>query len=474
MPSLLPLLLLSSLKVYFGLLHAHTWYSDGSGTPDAAFARAKEKGAHFFAVTPHNHEAAESGAKERMDGLLVATRHELYDSSGELTFERVWKENGASKRKRYSGQRSVIRAATERTDATFVAFYGQEFSTISSGNHVNVFDYPSVLTADGGAYRDLYEILAASGEAYVVQLNHPDVHADLFYSGSDPETKQKMFNDYGFDDYKQDFAQLVAAAGRFVVLCEMLSGPAMKKKRIADFRYRHHEDDYYFYLVQGFHLSPSVGHDNHYETFGDATDARMGVWAETLTRAKLLEAMRANRTFATEDESLAIQLEINGQPMGSVLTLEADAPLDVRITVQDSNEAGAEYDVMLVYGDVEPQDRTSLVEWRARDGELEEVSREGNGTISIPGYVASGRAEFYYVRVTQSGNQRAWSAPIWINHARPISSGGFVWSKRSKTKIFHDPDCKVVKTISANNRTTGKPPEGWTQHDCRVVEGDGH
>ncbi len=461
-------------KAYFGLLHAHTWYSDGSGTPDEAYARAKTKGLDFFAVTPHNHAEAESGAKERKDGVLIATRHELYDGASDLTFERRWKDHGESKHQRFTGQKSVIRAANERTDAHFAALYGQEFSTISSGNHVNVLDYPHVLTLSSGDFRPLYQMLAASGVAYVVQLNHPDVHTDLFYSGNDPKTKSQMYNDYGFDEYQQDFALLVAAADPFVMLCELFSGPAMKQQRIAGYHYEDHEDDYYFYLVQGFHISPSAGEDNHYATWGDVTDARMGVYAKKGTAGDLLEAMRANRTFASEDEDLSVMLRINSQEMGSVLTLPADAPLDIRVEISDADEPSADYDVTLVYGDVAAANRTNLVEWRAKDGELEEASRHGNGAVQLTGYLASGRPEFFYARITQNGGQRAFTAPVWINHPRPESGAGYVWSKKSKSKLYHDSTCKVVQMISPANLVTGTPPAGWRKHDCKLVETDGH
>ena len=39
------------LKVYYGLLHAHTRFSDGSGTPAEAYTMAKGAGVQFFAVT---------------------------------------------------------------------------------------------------------------------------------------------------------------------------------------------------------------------------------------------------------------------------------------------------------------------------------------------------------------------------------------------------------------------------------------
>lgn len=46
---------LGSQRVFFGNLHAHTKYSDGSGTPADAFAQARNQGKlDFLAVTEHN------------------------------------------------------------------------------------------------------------------------------------------------------------------------------------------------------------------------------------------------------------------------------------------------------------------------------------------------------------------------------------------------------------------------------------
>ena len=53
---------------YFGNLRAHTSYSGGSGTPNEAYTRAKNH-LDFLAITEHNHEAAELGAKRHVVGV---------------------------------------------------------------------------------------------------------------------------------------------------------------------------------------------------------------------------------------------------------------------------------------------------------------------------------------------------------------------------------------------------------------------
>ena len=92
----------AELKPYFGLLHSHTSYWDGVGTPDEAFDYARNTAKlDFFAVTDHNHAAAPGN-----DGVYLTPQ--LY-------------------------QKTQQAAKSHTKSGTFVALCGQEFSTISSG-----------------------------------------------------------------------------------------------------------------------------------------------------------------------------------------------------------------------------------------------------------------------------------------------------------------------------------------------------
>src|SRR6266568_3388385 len=66
--------------VFFGNLHSHTSYSDGSGTPSQAFTMARDTGKlDFLAITEHNHRQAEQGASpDRADGKLIGKDPSLY------------------------------------------------------------------------------------------------------------------------------------------------------------------------------------------------------------------------------------------------------------------------------------------------------------------------------------------------------------------------------------------------------------
>lgn len=413
----------SPTEVWSGLLHAHTLYSDGSGTPEEAFARADSiAGLDFLAVTPHNHRFAENLARnERRDGVMIASTPELYDAANDVTVTRNWSV-GAQDFTESVTSPSLITAAEDATTDTFVGIYGQEFSSISRGNHVNVLGWDEVLTVDNGEFRNLYDLfdtaVAQGTPIPVLQINHPDVHLDFFYRGSQTAVINKMFNDLGFDDYGEDFADLVAAADQYLVLIEILTGPAFATEALGAVHYDHHENDYYYYLVQGFHISPSVGHDNHFVTWGDATAARMGVFADDLTQDSLFAAMRANRTFASEDSDLSIEFLINNEPMGSVIDVPEGETLNILLRVEDPTEPDTTYIADLIYGDIEQQDRASLAKWVPADGLTESWTFDGDGELLFDQYLATGQPEFFYVRVRQGDDDRTWSAPIWINHPR--------------------------------------------------------
>jgi hypothetical protein len=372
----------------------------------------------------------------------------------------------------------VKKAASDAAANDFLPIYGQEFSSISSGNHVNVLGIDEVITDKNGRFDLLFSRLAAldaqAPNSIILQLNHPDVHADLFYEGQSAKERKKMYNDYGFDDFGENFANLVAAADKFVHLIEVLSGPqATKDTRFDSYRYEDHGNDYCFYLIQGFHISPSVGHDDHYRHWGNKSPARMGVYAESLTKASLFEAIRLNRTFATEDSDLALKFSVNGNPMGSTLTLATDTPLAFRVEVKDGGQADTTYEATLISGTIHPQTRQTLRKYVEKDGKRDTKSANQAGIVSFEGHLVSGEPEFYYVLVEQSDGNRAWSAPVWINHGQGQAVSGFVWTS-GNSSYYHKPGCVAAANIKAANLVQGlTPPSNRQLHDCKFQSGEG-
>jgi hypothetical protein len=451
------------LNLYYGLLHAHTAYSDGSGTPEQAYKKARGAGLDFFAVTPHNHATAESSAGERRDGLVIATRPELYNGTGLLDVGQHF--NGT--RMAEVRARSVIGAAGVTTNTRFTALYGQEFSTISKGNHVNVLGIEEVLSDPNGDFGALLTTLAslrAPGQApAVIQLNHPDVQADLFYGGTNQEKRDEMFDDYGLDDHGPHFRNWVAAMDEHVKLVEVLSGPAMDKREHGSFHYRnHHERDYYVYLTQGLHVSPSVGQDNHYPNWGTATPARMGVYAASRSATDLLQAFRENRTFATEDKNLSVKFWVNDRFMGDRITADMDGTLRLRCEVLDTDEPDAQYTITLVSGTIDPQPAKDVPATRPSNGVVQVFEEVAQGSHEFTSVLLSAPQVFFYITVEQADTDKAWTAPVWVSTGdTPVADLGgaspFCWSRNSS--VYHLSHCNTVRTISPANLVCGGEDE---------------
>jgi hypothetical protein len=311
----------NGMNVYVGNLHSHTSFSDGILTPREAYTMAKGNGLDFMAVTEHNHSAAGGS-----DGIyLTPDRYEeLKKTAQEFT------RNGE-----------------------FVAMYGQEFSTISSGNHMNIFEANEIVRVQNGDFKTLYEKwLPAHPEVPFVQFNHPNVDQDLGLASAQavhPEEQEeaamhptevaapegsKQFNDYGYDDYGRDFQKLARAANPYVQTIEILNGPGTNPKPLPKVD-AYSEKDYLFYLNQGFQLAPVADQDNHYAHWGSLSPARTGVVAAELTKPALYDALRKRHVFATEDNNLFLTLKSGNFWMGDIVPPQANMTLEITATDAD-------------------------------------------------------------------------------------------------------------------------------------------
>lgn len=434
------------LKVYFGNLHAHTSYSDGSGTPAMAFDHARLRGLDFMAVTEHNHAQAESGAGNRRDGLLIATTPTLYSGDAPGT------------------RRSLIDAALDASvDGEFVALYGQEFSTISSGNHVNVFETPVVIPSSGGRYDELAQHLAqhpdSAGLPAIIQFNHPS-------------SEFRWTNEYGRDDFGGD-AAWVREIGRHAALIEIISGPGLSQGvGVAIPRAR--EVDYAHYLNMGFRVAPTANQDNHYYNWGDMTSARTGVIAGELTRSAIIEAIRARHVYASTDENLRVIARVNGKLSGDAIPVpQSGSELDITVEIDDEDEPRAEYRVE-VFSDTGPGgDVASIVEFKDLGS--------GNGTHRVEGIASTGPNQYVFLRIYQSAGadegedakaDSVWTAPVWMDPSVTDDGGGpvpvdtmIVASRRSK--VYHtDATCSGARAIKESNKIFGNEAmDGRTPHE---------
>lgn len=444
-------------RIFFGSLHSHTSYSDGTGTPADAFTRARDVGKmDFIAVTEHNHKDAD-GSGERKDGILIALQPSLYNGSDAA---------------------SLLSAARSFTvDDSFVAIAGQEFSTISSGNHANVFDVDDIIDVENGNYAALYDEWLPQhpdslGQEPLVQYNHPDFKADIQNASTKPKERE---NDYGYDDYNKDFGELVKHAEKYVSLIEMISGPALTDGTNLPIKSgNRHEKDYWFYLNQGFRVAPTANQDNHFRTWGTITAARTAVLADRLTKRDILQALKARRVYATEDQNLQVFFTVNDQPLGSIIRTQNPQDLKIEVQISDPDEPNAQYKIEL-YRDEIGGDMI--------DDAIDESELEGDGVVSFSGHRFESGRTFFFIKVSQEGadgkEDFAWTAPVWIETGEPLApppqpspspvasptpARDFVHSRNSQ--VYHFANCADVARIKPQNRIeTATEPEDKTLHD---------
>ena len=88
-------------------------------------------------------------------------------------------------------------------------------------------------------------------------------------------------------------------------------------------------------LQRGLRFGFVASSDNHRGYPGAYGEGVVGVWAEELSRPALFEAINARRTYAATGDRIALEVTVNGQPMGASLAPVADRQIDVRVEGQD-------------------------------------------------------------------------------------------------------------------------------------------
>ena len=342
-----------TLHHYFGLLHAHTDISDGEGTVEEAFQYASQvEGLDFFAVTDHSNsfDNAEAGSI-RDEGIFISQE---------------WAAGKA--------------AAEAVTDEDFVGIFGYEMTwpEIDTIGHISTFGTPGWQTRDQAGMDSM--------EGYFAQLAHiPDSvsqfnHPSYFYG-----------NFQNFRNYRAEYDAVMHLLELGGVEPETAYRAYIKA------------------LDEGWHVSPTLSQNNHYGHWGDETPVRTVILAEELTENSLYEAMRAHRTYATEDADLYIEYRINGHSMGSILG--PDKTMTLTAVLQDPTD--------LVVGTVEVIGQGGeLLQSRV----VNEPSKEL--TLELP----TG-SSYYFLRITQPDGDVAVTAPVWVETYENIGIRSFTSSE---------------------------------------------
>ena len=346
------------LNFYFGNLHAHSSYSDGNkDTPtlipsdDYAFAK-NSLCFDFLGLSEHNHTAA---------GMHLAD----------------WQPGRTQ--------------AAAATTTNFLGMYGMEWGVISGGGHVIVYGVDSLIGWDPGQYQiyvpksvytgagGLFDIINRHGANAFATLAHPN------------STDYNNVLNGSFD----------IAADDAIVGSAVESGPAFSTNITysdpgTSFSYLSY---YKNMLSKGYHLGPTMDHDNHNFTFGRTTRSRLVVMASSLTENNLLDAMRKMRFYASQDCAAKITFTVNNEAMGSIIT-QAGAPI-INFGSITSNPVTS---VTVMYG----VPGNSVVATTLTSSTSGSFSYTDNGLANLS-------QRYYYLDIVESDGSRIVTSPIWYS-----------------------------------------------------------
>jgi len=165
-------------------------------------------------------------------------------------------------------------------------------------------------------------------------------------------------------------------------------------------------------LARGYHLGPTMDHDNHNVTHGHTATTRTVVLSTALNESSVLSAMRAMRFYATEDCGAYVTFKVNNKPLGTIMTA-AGAPV-ITVTTTTTNPVTS----LKIYSGVAGSGTNATI-----------LTSTTTGSITYTHTaLANGTSRYYYIDITESDGKRTVTAPIWYtrNDAARMSSQGTV------------------------------------------------
>ena len=358
-------------QMYFGQLHGHTQYSDGSGSLDSALSYIanlpEEANVQFVAFTDHSNYF-DSKSNPNPEAALYDTSL-VKDSDSSHSWS-TYKDTIANFNKSHTG---------------IIAIGGFEMTWSGGPGHINTFNTPGVVSrnnttlnnkTDDAGLKAYYNLLSQSeGADSISQFNHPGTTFGNFV----------------------DFSYWDAVIDSRMYMVEVGNGEG----QIGAGGYYPSYEQYIMALDKGWHVAPTNNQDNHKGRWGNANDARDVIITDNFTEEGIYAAIRARNMYATEDKNLEVGYTVNGNLMGTILS-EVPEKLDINVTVNDPDKS----------------DSISKVEIVANSGKVvyswSTAAELASGNLSVelePDY------SYYFVRVTEGDGDLAVTAPVWVGES---------------------------------------------------------
>ena len=167
-----------------------------------------------------------------------------------------------------------------------------------------------------------------------------------------------------------------------------------------------------------------------------------GIYADTLTRESLFEALVDRRVFGTTDHRTIVDFKVNGEWMGSEI-------------LSDS--------IPLIQGSIlshTPIKSVEIVKFNGMNYEISALDLDGADLSFDFSYRDSlyVRSSFYYLRVTSVGNANdrfAWSSPVWVD--KPVLSELAELPDMNEYGYFQESDSSYKYEIGFISRSDSLP-----------------
>jgi hypothetical protein len=311
--------------------------------------------------------------------------------------------------------RYLINITSQYTESgRFVALAGQEFGSLGAFGHFSIFETENLYPYSVNNLKKFYEW--TNNHQVIAQFNHP------------------RSTDFNYLAYSRDGDQ-------FISTFEIVNGSGTYTP--------YYEELYIKALNNGWHVAPVANQDNHRGRWGNTTTALgqiplTGVWADSLTKKHILEALRNRRVYAVEvkppdDRILLWDFSIGNTKMGGIYF-----SLDQRITIKAKVSARVKFQKIYLY-------RSGIIS--------DSVVTDTNYLDLI--FNDTMTNGYYFIKGVQADGDRFWTAPIWVNYRSepqeiqawpsPIKSRSKIvfpidksWSPRIQEMLVYNPEGRLV------------------------------
>lgn len=412
--------IVSSYNLYFGNLHSHSDYSDGdmdnvcNGAGSAYCCYNIGNTAmnfDFMGISDHNHnEGPVMTPAKYANGITEATN---YNSNF--------------------------------TD--FVALFGMEWGTISTGGHVGIYGIDQLI----GWNPSNYDVYCAKGD-YATLFNLVNATPNAFASLCHPNNTD--FDNIAGTPYNSAFDNAIVSVA-------IKNGPYNSTNTSYTDPAAGNNANYYKTLLsKGYKLGPTVDLDNHNSaTMGKSSEGRTVILATALSKASLVDAMLNMRFYSSEDFNVNVSFTVNTTyPMGSVITQTTSPVLEVNASDPDGEQINT---IRIWYGvpgsNISPTILTSVT----NSNSLYYIH-----AISLGSY-------YYFTEIIQADGNISWTSPVWYTKLAsplPIELLAFTGRNTAKGNLL---EWSTASELNNNYFTLERSRNGIDFYEITRVNGAG-